>query len=195
MPLVPQWFNRSLTALDSLLSARWGDASKSWVIQRKAYIPESELAFMIRQEARLRTLAFTPAKDAGDRKIYHDRQNWISCAEELASAQTGSRVIFTTKHLNHDVFKMLCQSDIQGYGGYARFADMVEKEEERAEAEKERVNTNKRAAINGEVHDILRFLTRKKGVLLDQNEQDLRYMLHGQRSTPDSPELLPAKEF
>lgn len=195
MPLVPAWFAQALTALDSHLSVRWGSDAGAWVIQRKAFIPESELGYLIRQEGRLRTLAFTPAKDSGDRKIYHDRQSWLSCVEELKSARVSCRVIFTTKVLNDQIFKALCQTDIKRYGGYARFADALEAEEDREERERERIAGNKRDALNGEVHSILRFLVNKRGSLLDQNEQDLRFMLHGKRTKQGDGELLPLKEF
>lgn len=195
MPIPPAWFGKSLAALDSLLSVRWGDAAKSWIIQRKSFVPESEVAFLVRNEARLRTLAFSPAKDAAQKKIYYDRQNWKSCAEELASARVGSRVIFTTDVLTDHVFKNLCQSDISGYGGYARFADTLEAEEDRAIAERERITENKQTALNGEMHSVLRFLHRKRGSLLDANETDLKFLLHGKRTSTDDGELMPLKEF
>ena len=37
--------------------------------------------------------------------------------------------------------------------------------------------------MHAEVYDILEFLNRKKGAMLDRNEQDLNYLLHGKRTT------------
>jgi hypothetical protein len=40
--------------------------------------------------------------------------------------------------------------------------------------------------MHSEVFEILRFLHDKKGSLLDNNEQDLNYLLHGKRTTEET---------
>jgi hypothetical protein len=88
--------------------------------------------------------------------------------------------------LNQGVYDDLCQSDFRRYGGYARYCTQMEQEEERREAEVERILENKRRVVHSEVYDILKFLQDKKGALLDRNEQDLHYMLHGTRTTENT---------
>lgn len=184
----PEWFIRSLSALDSLLSVRWGETMGMWVIERRAVIPQSELEFLQRHESRLNIASHSADSDEG--RLKRNQKKWISVREERVSAESGKRVIFTSPVLSNAVFTALCHSDIQRYGGYARFADAMEAEESAAITDRQRMIDNQTKAVNGEVYDILQFVHRRKGALLDRNEQDLRYLLHGTRTTPESAPLI-----
>lgn len=184
MPKPAAWFVRALNLLDPLLRVRWGSAPAMWVIDRKAVIPDHELHYLRRKDdqAWKNCQPENIPVDSKQDEIHKRRMRWQSVHEELVSAEDGRRVLFTTKVLNQTTYDWICQSDIKRYGGYARFADAVEAEEDRLQADHERVMENKRLAMNAEVYDIINFLRRKRAVAMDNNEQDLKYLLHGTRT-------------
>lgn len=190
----PDWFVRALAITDPLLSLRFGDDIGQWVIERKAYISPEELAFLRRQRVRMAQTLSDTSVERTKAQQNERRKDFLACCEELTSAECGKRVIMVTSVLSHEVFNRLHKADIQAYGGYARFADMLEANEDKDRAEKNRLHENKMKAVNSEVFDILKFLNARRGVALDRREQDLKYMLHGKRKEAGE-ELLPLEAF
>lgn len=115
--------------------------------------------------------------------------------DEVCSAEQQKRVICRPRALNQEVYNSLCQSDFQRYGGFARYCTQMEQEEERLEAEQERIMSNKRQAMNAEVYDILQFLHRKRGAALDQGHQDLKYLLHGRHTVEGDAPVVQLSDF
>lgn len=191
----PQGFRRSLQLLDDQLDMHWGEAIHQWVIDRKAYIPQTEIEFLRRRKARAKAYFTNPPAGATPSNIEKHRKVWEGVSEELASARKGRRVIVFAKDLTVDIFNSLCAADIKRYGGYARFADELERKEERADIEAERVLGNKRHAMNLEIADQVHFLWRKRETDLLHGNRDMRQMLHGQKSTPDSGPLIQLTDF
>lgn len=192
MPSPAEWFVKAIGILDPYLRVRWSDHSSQYVVDRKAIIPPDEIHFLRKREAGLwwQSQEQNLPIDTPTKELHRKRMAWISCREELTSAEDGRRVIFTTKDITPKTYEWLCASDIRNYGGYARFADDLEAEEARAQVERDRINENKMNAMSGEVYDIMNFLERKKGVLLDQNCMDLSLMLHGKKTTAESEPLI-----
>lgn len=188
----PAWFSKSLTVLDSQLRVRRSHATDRWVIDRKGFVPGTELEILRRRCDRLYSWLSDPNKVA-DRGT--NLKTWKSVKDEMDSAETGYRVICTPTDLNPGVFNDLCQADMQRYGGYARFCDAIEADEAKAELEQERTTSNKRVAMNAEVFDVLNFLGRKRAVAEDSHETDLRYMLHGKRTQPGDAPLITLTDF
>lgn len=192
MPSPAEWFVNALGILDPLLRVRWSNDSSQYVVDRKALIPPDEIGFLRKREAGLwwQSQGHNLPVNIPMKVLHQKRLAWISCREELTSAEAGRRVIFSTKEITPQTYEWLCASDIKRYGGYVRFADELEAEESRAEADRQRVNDNKANAMHGEVFDMMQFLHRKKGVLLDSNCMDMQYMLHGKKTTPETEPLI-----
>lgn len=191
----PQGFKRSLQLLDDQLGVRWGEILNQWVIDRKAYLPDSEIQFLRRRKARTKTFFTNPPAGATAAQKKKQFEVWQQVSEELASARKGRRIIIFTKTLSPEIYNALCAADIKRYGGFARFADDWDKKEENAEAEAERVLGNKRHAMNQEIADQLHFVWRKRDTDLLHGNRDLRQMLHGKKTTPDSQPLIQLTDF
>lgn len=191
----PQGFRRALQILDSLLDVHWGAVIGQWVIDRKAVIPDSEIEFLRRRKARTKNFVNNPPENATPSQRQKHLDTWKQVSEELASARKGRRVIIFAKELSPQIYNDLCAADIKRYGGYARFADELERKEERAEQEAERVLANKRHAMNQEIADQVHFLWRRRETDLLHGNRDMRQMLHGRKTTPDSTPLIQLTDF
>jgi hypothetical protein len=171
-------FEKALQLVDPSLSVRWGSVINQWVVERTAVIPLTEMGYLTKREARLDKIVHDPHHPQC--KIHFG--TWQSCAEELQSAKTGKRVICITSVLSQQIFNAICQSDMQRYGGYSRFADELEAAEMKMYVDQERIAANEREAINKEVYDQLNFIWRKKEDLLLNGERNMNKLLHGKRS-------------
>jgi hypothetical protein len=192
----PAWFVRALGVLDPLLSVRASESSDvHWVIERKGVIPPQELAILKRREARLWHWINSPANDTQRDQVHKNRITWMSLKDELVSAQQGKRVVCRPTALIQQVYDDLCKSDFQRYGGYARFCEDLETAEDTFEADQERQLSNKRQAMNGEVYDILAFLSRKRETEMHHGHRDLNYLLHGRHSKPDDKPVIQLTDF
>jgi hypothetical protein len=181
----PVWFVKAIGLLDPLLSIRHSLVTSHWVIERQGIILDTEVQTIKRRRDRMwKWINYPNARQK--EQIHQNRKEWQSLVDEADSAERQKRVICRPRVLNQGVYDDLCQSDFRRYGGYARYCTQMEQEEERREAEVERLLENKRKVLHGEVYDILKFLQEKKGSLLDRNEQDLHYMLHGTHATENT---------
>jgi len=186
----PAGFVRSLQLMDSLLSVRWGPKVGKWVIERKAFVPVSEIEFLRKRKARAKAFFNHPPANATSAQKQQQGALWEELSEELASARMGKRPIMFTKVLSPEIYNALAAADIRRYGGYARYADALEAGEERAEAEAERILSNKRNAYNKEVYDMLNFIWKKREDSLINGERDMRKLLHDKKTQPDDEPLL-----
>lgn len=192
--IAPKWFTDAIALLDPLLSVRKSVVTSHWVVERKAVIPASEIQILIRRRDRMWRWITSPTTEQKE-QIHKNRVAWQNLCDEVESAQHGKRVICRPRWLDQTVYNGLCQSDIQRYGGFARFCTELEQEEERIEADQERMQSNKRVAMNAEVYDILNFLNRKKGSELDNGHQDLKYLLHGRHTAEGDAPLISLTDF
>ena len=191
----PAWFVKAIGIMDPLLSVRKSIVTSHYVIERKGYISQSEIATLIRRRDRTYRWITYPNED--QRKNLHaNRQQWQSLMDEVESAQHGKRIIGRPRALTQEVYNDLCRTDIKRYGGHARFSTMLEQEEERREADQERMMDNRRRALNAETYDMMSFLRRKRANLLDHGEdKDLKYLLHGKRTQPGDEPLVKLTDF
>ncbi len=143
MPLPPKGFVNTLQIMDPLLSVRWGDYVRKWVVERTAVTPIHELKWMIarRERESVDIRAGLASKD--------DELDFAGLNEEIASLQAGRRVIVFAEQLTQQVFNDLCLSDIQRYGGYVRYTDsrIEKKDAKRAAARKARNARNHDANV------------------------------------------------
>lgn len=190
----PQWFIKAIAILDPLLTVRRSEVSNHWVIERTAVIPPSEVEILRRRTARIWRWVTFPNEEQ-KKQIHKNRIAWQAIADELKSAEVGKRVICRPRDLTTEVYDGLCRSDFRRYGGYARFCNDLEAGEERYEADQERVMSNKRRAVNGEVYSILEFLDRKQSEKLNHGHQDMSYLLHGKHSKPGDAPLIQLSDF
>lgn len=191
----PKWFTDALALIDPLLSVRKSIVTSHWVIERKGVITTDEIGILIRRRDRLHRWITNPHTAEQKEQIHKNRQGWQSLCDEVESAQHGKRIICRPRALNQEVYNGICKSDLQRYGGFARFCTEIEQAEEKHEADQERMLSNKRQAMSAEVYDILGFLHRRKGTQLDQGEQDLKFMLHGRHTKPDDKPLVQLTDF
>lgn len=168
-------FVKLLETMDANLNVRWGSYMKSWVIERKAIIPPTELDFLARRFERAGRFISVPDPDPKEVEAYK------GIAEEFQSAKRGYRVVVFASRLDMNTYNALCVSDIQRYGGYSRYADELEKSEELQREALERKYKNKREDMNKEAFDVLNFLWDKKSTLLEHGEKDLNVLLHGKK--------------
>lgn len=190
----PAWFIKAIEILDPLLSVRRSQVSAHWVIERKAVIPITELDTLRRRTARVWRWIHFPNEEQ-KKQLHANRVSWQALQDEVTSAELGKRVICRPRVLNQQVYNDLCQSDIRRYGGYARFCTDMEQAEERREADVERMTSNKRQAMNGEVYDMLNFMERRRSAELGHGHQDLAYLLHGRHSQPGDAPVIQLTDF
>jgi hypothetical protein len=190
----PEWFVRALTQMDPLLSIRRSIISEHWVIERKAVILGTEVETLRRRRDRIYRWVTFP-NDVQRKNLAANRKEWQSLVDEVDSAERQKRIICRPRVINQQVYNDLCSSDIQRYGGFARFCTDIEQREEREEAEVERVLSNKRQAMNAEVYDMLDFLYRKRGSALDHGHDDLKYLLHGRHTKPGDAPVVQLADF
>lgn len=192
---VPEWFSRALAQMDPLLSIRKSIVTSHFVIERKATIVATEIATLIRRRDRMLRWITYP-NDVQKEQLHKNRKEWQSLVDEVCSAEQQKRIICRPRWLDQEVYNSLCQSDFQRYGGAARYCTQLEQEEERRDADQERILSNKRQALNAEVYDILSFLARKCSSKLDHgHDNDLKYLLHGQHSKPGDAPLIRLTDF
>lgn len=156
MPTPTEGFINSLHSFDPLLSVRWGDHIGRWVIERKAYIGDTEIWFLTRRTERFRKRVTSDSDNVKFREAYDEIR------EELIAANNGRRVILMPKELGSQCFNALALMDINRWGGYSRMADELEKQEATQEKDQERMLANERQALNKHSHDIMNFLWRKR---------------------------------
>src|SRR5271166_1320542 len=190
----PQWFIKAIGILDPLLSVRRSQVSSHWVVERKAVIAPSEVETLRRRRDRIWRWINFPNEDQ-KKQIHQNRMAWQSLQDEVVSAEAGKRVINRPRVLNQQVYNDLCASDIKRYGGAARFCTQLEQDEERREADLERMTSNKRQAMNCEVYSILSFLERKKSDALANGHEDMQYLLHGKHSQSGDAPVIQLTDF
>jgi hypothetical protein len=190
----PAWFVRALTQMDPLLSIRRSIVSEHWVIERKAVIVGTEIETLRRRRDRIYRWITSP-NEVQRKNMTANKKEWQSLVDEVDSAERQKRIICRPREINQQVYNDLCNSDIQRYGGFARFCTEIERREEREEAEAERVLSNRRQAMNAEVYDMMDFLYRKRGSLLDHGHDDLKYLLHGRHTRPGDKPVIQLADF
>lgn len=175
MPLreADERFIRNLQGLDHLLDCRWSDLLSSWVIDRKAIVPDTEVRFLTNRLARAeKWLRESP--DDTKKRSHRD-----GVAEELRSARAGRRVIFFTRHLDRRCYDRLALGDIQRYGGYSRLADEIEAEEKAVAKKLDHEHASELEDVNREAFDQLNFILDKKDARLHAGVRNLKTLLHG----------------
>lgn len=190
----PKWFIDAIGILDPMLSVRRSSVSAHWVLERKAVVPISELDTLRRRAARVWRWITFPNEEQ-KKQLHANRIAWQALQDEVTSAEGGKRVICRPRVLNQQVFNDLCQSDIRRYGGFARYCTDMERDEERREADLERITSNKRQAFNAEVYDMLNFMERKRSAELGHGHQDLGYLLHGRHAQPGDAPVIQLTDF
>lgn len=164
-------FTRMLEIMDPLLSVRWGPHVGSWVIERKAVLQPDEVFYLRRRAERLtRKVALANAKQA-------DKDTLAGILEELTAAEANKRVILFTPSLNDRVYNQLCLSDIRRYGGYSRYCDEMERNEEAKEADRERQLMEWKIARSKEAARVIRFLEDKRATQLQHGGRTVAEML------------------
>ena len=191
----PAWFVKAIGIMDPLLSVRRSIITEHWVIERRAVILGSEIETLRRRRDRIRRWITSP-NATQQKNLEKNRKEWESLVDETASAEQQKRIICRPVVINQQVYNDLCNSDFQRYGGFARYCTDVEQDEERREAEMERIMSNKRQAFNAEVYDILNFLSRRRSSELHHgHDDDLRFLLHGKHSKPGDKPLVQLSDF
>lgn len=168
---VPEAFLRCLQHMDPLLSVRWGSHVEQWVIERKAVIAEKETYWLKRRAARM-----DKKVNAGSATA-EDKTSLIGVLEELDSAADNKRVVLFARSLTDSIYNQLCLADIQKYGGYSRYCDELERQEEAREQDTERQLSNERIARWKEAAGVIKFLDDKRSTMLDHGCRDVAQML------------------
>jgi hypothetical protein len=167
-------FRAACNSFDPFLSFRWSSRIGKWVVDRKALIPGTEIAFLTRRIARLEDAARRAKTARSDSAVNSELHQTV---EELASAKEGKRIVFFTKTLDSRTFDALAFSDIRRYGGYSRFADELEKTEAYASSEADRMFRNHMEGTHKEAYEMLNFLDRKRSTELERGERRLEVLL------------------
>ncbi len=167
-------FQSACSSFDPLLSFRWSSRIGKWVVDRKALIPGTEIAFLTRRIARLEAAGRRVKTARSDSAVNFELHQTV---EELVSAKEGKRIVFFTKTLDGRTFDALALSDLRRYGGYSRFADELEKSEALASEEGDRMFRNHMEGVHKETYEILSFLDRKRSTELDRGERRLEVLL------------------
>lgn len=190
----PAWFVKSIGILDPLLSVRRSTVSSHWVIERKGVIAPSEVETLKRRRDRVWRWVTFPNEDQ-KKQIHQNRIGWQSLSDEVVSAEAGKRVICRPRELTQAVYNDLCASDMKRYGGAARYCTQLEQDEERREADVERMASNRRQAMNAEIYDMMKFLDSKKSDAMANGHQDLGYLLHGRHTKAGDAPLIQLTDF
>jgi len=171
----PESFERALQLFDPLLSVRAGKSlTGKWVIERKGYIPNSEIEFLRRRRERaFRSSAKETDAFKRERKLDLARQ----IAEETDCAERGKRVILFVDSLDRRVFDMLAMSDIQRYGGFSRYIEELEATERKREEALNRELQNQNIAKSEETYDQLNFLWKHRETELLAGKRNLKELL------------------
>lgn len=156
MPAPSESFVNSLHAFDPLLDVRWGNHVGRWVVERKAFINDTEVWFLSRRVDRLHRWLLKDPTHKKNLAMYDEVR------EELIAAKNGKRVILMPKELSQQCFNALGLMDISRWGGYSRMADEMEKRESFEEADRDRQLANEREALHKQTYDALDFLWRKR---------------------------------
>lgn len=168
----PPGFVSSLQALDPLYHVRWGDAIRQWIIEREAVYSETERSFL---SNRLRRLKAAPKRDAA---------RLAEAFEEDLSAQGGRRVICFVNQLDSKVFDAVCVADVRRYGGWSRYADYLDAQDEKKEEALLRQQASQRDDLHRIAHDHMSFLGQHRIAQLEAGERDMNFLLHGYRTKP-----------
>lgn len=156
MPTPTEGFVNSLHAFDPLLSVRYGEHIGRWVVERKAYIAETEIWYLTRRTERMRVRCVENPTNVKFRTEYDEIR------EELIAIRSNKRTVLMPKELNSQVFNMLAMMDTRRWGGYSRMADELENQDALKEEDRERQLTNENQARHKHTFDILSFLWRKR---------------------------------
>lgn len=177
MPTVPEGFLNSLKTMDRALDIRWGAVIGKWVVERKAYFGHDELAFLKRRSARTERISRhkTATKAADAPRVLAIYQE---ITEEYLSGLRGNRIVVYATELNDQLFRLLALSDYQRYGGYSRFVDRTDAEEEARERDLERQAANEREVQHKDTFDKLNFIWKHRETqLLSDNKRSLSELL------------------
>lgn len=167
-------YEKSLQAIDSLLSVRWGPFVNQWVVQRKSFVGDQEIKFLKHERERMNHRIET-GKDSKN-----DQLRFPGIAEELECALQQTRVILFVDEFSNDTFRILALGDIKQYGGYSRYHDeqdqkMIQEENKRQKTlEKQRLELNREMFGKGGVHD---FIRDKRKSELQHGERNVKTLL------------------
>lgn len=153
-------FEQALKLFDKHLSVRKSThVPGKFIIERKAWIPEFELGFLRRRGER----AYRFASNTLDpTKMVRTLQVAKEVSEEYESARNGKRIVLWADNLDRRVFDMLAARDIQRYGGYSRFLDEVDRQDEERDKKLEVQLANDRDNLHREAYDKLNFAWKHK---------------------------------
>lgn len=188
--LSPAGFRACVSRFDTQLDVRWGEALHQWVVDRTSVIPQNEMEYLQKRKERLERRLRTNPKTRiqlpngeedtvsldteGLKKLeYLYRQVY----EEWISAKRGRRVILFASHLTTEIVDALMLSDIKRYGGYSRFADELEYQEDKLEEARASAFRRENEENHRRVYSILDFLNRKRLTEMDHGERDLKKLL------------------
>lgn len=164
MPTPTEGFVNSLHAFDPLLSVRYGDHIGRWVVERKAYITQTEIWYLTRRTERFRQrIIKNPTK-------VEFRHQYDEIREELIAAKNNKRIVLMPKDLGPQCFNALALMDSRRWGGFSRMADELENQEAAKERDAERQMENERKALHAQTYDVLDFLWRKRLTQLSNGE-------------------------
>lgn len=173
----PEVFQKALNSFDPLLSVRRGRAlNKSWVIERKAFIPPSELDFLARRQER----AFRSAsKKQATKPQEYAKAYDLACQirEEYEAAREGKRVVIFVTDLDRRVFDALALGDVQRYGGFSRFINELEGRESARETDEKRMNSNENEAISKDAYEKMNFLWDRRQTELIDGKTNMKELL------------------
>jgi hypothetical protein len=195
MPTPNRGFVNSIKGLDAQLDVRYGDFVRQWVIERRASVPDTEIGYLKRREARVRRILDSRIENMHPNAIAKLEDTWTGLWEQIVSAERGYRVILFAQALTQQIYDALVLADMTRYGGYAAWADRAEADEARREADIDRQLANKRNALNKEAYDMLHHIWAKKSAKLAQGERDMRYLLHGKRTQAGDAPLIQLTDF
>ena len=171
----PDHYVRLLTNMDPLLSIRWGPYVQQWVIERKGIFGLEERTYLKNRRERLRRKV-----QQNDGVTKDDINTYTGVCEEHDSAVNGKRVVLIVPNLDRQVYDALCLGDLQRYGGYSRYADEIERQEEEEDTRKQRKISNQNENIAKECFGrlgIYDFLMRHKVGEMSQKTKSIRQLL------------------
>ena len=173
----PETFQQALNSFDPLLTVRRGRAlHKAWVIERKAYIPPSEVDFLARrQERAFRSASKKKIEKPQDYAKAYD----LACQirEEYEAAVGGKRVIIFVEKLDRRVFDALALGDVQRYGGFSRYISEIEARESFRDNDEKRMNSNQNEALSKEAYEKMNFLWDRRQTELIDGQTNMKELL------------------